>query len=147
MLLENFVPKHLWVEAVSTACYVQNRILIRPILDKTLYELWKGSKTNISHFKPFGCECYILNTKDQIGKFDSKVDKEIFLGYSNTSRRYRVYDSITLVVEESVYVRFNDGLTSDRKLSKPDDDLVDLQSNREISFEDPKVETKSSQIT
>ena len=88
MLFENSVPKHFWAEAVNTACYVQNRILIRPILNKTPYELWKGRKPNISYFKPFGCECYILNTKDQIGKFDSKADKGIFLGYSNTSRGF-----------------------------------------------------------
>jgi len=126
MLFENSIPKHFWAEAVNTACYVQNRILIRPILDKTPYELWKGRKPNISYFKPFGCECYILNTRDQIGKFDSKVDKGIFLGYSDTSRGYRVYNSRTLVVEESIHVKFNDALTSDRKLSEPNDDLADL---------------------
>jgi len=64
MLFKNSVPKHFWAEAVNTACYVQNRILIRPILNKTPYELWKGRKPNISYFKPFGCECSILNTKD-----------------------------------------------------------------------------------
>jgi len=106
--------------------------------------LWKGRKPNISYIKPFGCECYILNTKEQIGKFDSKADKGIFLGYSDTSRGYRVYNSRTLVVEESIHVRFNDGLTTDRKLSKPDDDLVDLQSNKEISFDNPKEELKTS---
>ena len=56
-----------------------------------------------------------------------------------------MYSSRTLVVEESVHVRFNDGLTSDRKLSEPDDDLADLQSTREISFDDPKVEAETSQ--
>jgi len=106
--------------------------------------LWKGRKPNISYFKPFGCECYILKTKEQIGKFDSKADKGIFLGYSNTSRGYKVYNSQTLVVEESIHVRFNDGLTTDRKLSEPDDDLADLQSNKEISFNNPKEEPEIS---
>jgi len=53
ILFENSVPKHFWAEAVNTACYVQNRILIRPIIDKTPYELWKGRKPNISYFKTF----------------------------------------------------------------------------------------------
>jgi len=64
MIFENSIPKHFWAEVINTTCYVQNRILIRPILNKTPYKLWKGRKPNISYFKPFGCKCYILNTKD-----------------------------------------------------------------------------------
>ena len=50
MLHENNLAKHFWVEAVNTACYVQNRIYIRPLLNKTAYELFKGRKPNISYF-------------------------------------------------------------------------------------------------
>ncbi|RDY11400.1 hypothetical protein CR513_03959, partial [Mucuna pruriens] len=50
-------------------------IYIRPILKKTLYELWKGRQPNISYFHLFGCECFILNTKDNLGKFDPKSNK------------------------------------------------------------------------
>jgi len=35
-----------------------------------------------------------------------------------------VYNSRTLVVKESIHVRFNDGLTPDRKLSEPNDDFA-----------------------
>lgn len=55
-------------------------------------------------FHPFGCECFILNTKDQLAKFDSKVDKGIFLGYFDTSKVYRVFNSRIFVVEESIHV-------------------------------------------
>jgi len=75
MLCENSLPKHLWVEAVNTTCYVQNRILIIPLIKKTSYELWKGKRSNISYFHPFGYECFILNTRDQLANFDSKVDR------------------------------------------------------------------------
>jgi len=44
MLNDHSTPKHFWVEAVNTACYLQNIIYIRPILKKTPYELWKGHK-------------------------------------------------------------------------------------------------------
>ena len=47
----------------------------------TPYKLWRDSKINIGYFHLFDCNYYILNTKDQIGKFD--YDKRIFLGYSN----------------------------------------------------------------
>ncbi|XP_052291943.1 uncharacterized protein LOC127900768, partial [Citrus sinensis] len=106
MLNENALPKYFWAEAVNTACYVLNRVLIRPNLNKTPYELWKDRKPNIGYFKVFGCKCFVLNTKDNLGKFDSKSDVGIFLGYSNSSKAYRVYNKRTLVVEESMHVSF-----------------------------------------
>src|SRR3954470_22619925 len=90
--------------------YIQNRISIRPILNKTPYELWKNRKPNISYFHPFGCVCFILNTKDYLGKFDSKAQKCFLLGYSEHSKGYRVYNTETLVVEELINIRFDDKL-------------------------------------
>ena len=75
-------PNTFWVEAVNTSCYVLNRFSLRPILNKTPYELWNYKKPNISYFKDYGCKCYILNTKDSLGKFDAKSDIGIFLCYS-----------------------------------------------------------------
>ena len=95
---------------VNITWYIQNRISIRPILEKTSYELWKNRKPNISYFHPFGCTCYILNTKDHLNKFDSKAQKCILLGYSERSKGYRVYNTETLIVEESIKVRFDDKL-------------------------------------
>lgn len=39
MLNENDLPKYILVEMVNTTCYVLNRVLLRLILKKTLYEL------------------------------------------------------------------------------------------------------------
>ena len=86
MLNEHSLPKYLWAEAVNTVCYVLNRVSLRPILKKTPYELWKDRKPNISKFKVFECKYFILNTKDNIGKFDTKTDIGVFLGYSSTSK-------------------------------------------------------------
>ena len=74
MLNENSLPKYFWVEAVNTACYVLNRVLIRPNLNKTPYQFWKDRKLNIDYFKVFGCKCFVLNTKDNLSKFDPKYD-------------------------------------------------------------------------
>ena len=82
MINETNMAKHFWAEAVNTTCYIQNRVSIRPILEKTPYELWKNRKPNISYFHPFGCTCYILNTKDNLNKFNSKAQKCFLLGYS-----------------------------------------------------------------
>jgi len=82
LLNETELPKYFWADAISTTCYVLNRVLIRQILKKTPYELFKGRKPNASHIKGFGCKCFILNNgKDNLGKFDSKADEGIFFGY------------------------------------------------------------------
>ena len=66
-----------------------------PIIKKTRYELWKGRKPNISYFYVFGFECFILNTKDKLSKFDPKSNPIIFLGYSTVSKAYKVYNKKT----------------------------------------------------
>lgn len=86
-----------------------NRILISPILDKSPYELLGGGKPNVSHLHIFGCKCFILkNGKDNLGKFHVKSDEGIFLGYSKSSKTYRVYNKRLLIVEESVHVTFDE---------------------------------------
>ena len=49
MLYENNLLRYFWAEVVNTACYILNRALIRPILKKIPYELWKGRKPNIGY--------------------------------------------------------------------------------------------------
>ena len=107
MLNENNLPKYFWTEAVNTSCYILNRVLVSRKKTKTPYELWKNRILNIGYFKVFGCKCFILNTKKNLRKFDPKSDIGIFLGYSSTSKAFRVFNKKTLVVEESMHVDFD----------------------------------------
>jgi len=109
ILSESSLPKYFWVDVVSTSCYVMNKVLIRPILKKTPYELFNGRKPNISHLRVFGCSCFILNNgKENLGKFDEKVDLGIFIGYSLNSHAYRIYNKRLMTVEEFVHVVFDE---------------------------------------
>ncbi|GJW62815.1 putative ribonuclease H-like domain-containing protein [Tanacetum coccineum] len=76
MLADSKLPTTFWAEAVSTACYVHNRVLIVKPHNKTPYELFRGFKPAIGFMKPFGCHVTILNTLDNLGKFDGKSDEE-----------------------------------------------------------------------
>ena len=107
-ILNDFgLPKCFWADAMSTACYLMNHVLIRPILKKTPYELLNGRKPNVSHLIVFDCKCYVLNNgKEILGKFDAKSDKGIFLGYSLNSHAYRVFNKKLMTVEESIQVIF-----------------------------------------
>ena len=84
---------------MNTSCYIINRCLIRPILNKTPYELFKDRKPNIMHLRIFGC-----NGKDVLEKFDPRSDEVIFLSYSSHSKAYKVFNKRTLCIEESVHV-------------------------------------------
>ena len=58
-----------------------------------------------------GSKCYILNDWENLEKFDAKSDKGIFLGYSTTSRAYRVFNKRTKMVIESIIVVIDDAIT------------------------------------
>jgi len=63
---------------------VLNRVLIKYLLKKTPYKCFKGRKPNISHFKVLGYKFFMSeNGKENLGKFDAKVNEGIFLGYSS----------------------------------------------------------------
>ncbi|GJX28019.1 putative ribonuclease H-like domain-containing protein [Tanacetum coccineum] len=106
MLADSKLPTTFWAEAVSTACYVQNRILVVKPHNKTPYELFRGFKPALSFMKPFGCHVTILNTLDSLGKFDGKSDEGFFVGYSLSSKAFRVYNTRTRRVEENLHIGF-----------------------------------------
>nr|GFD04057.1 retrovirus-related Pol polyprotein from transposon TNT 1-94 [Tanacetum cinerariifolium] len=48
----------------------------------------------------------ILNTLDHLGKFDAKGDEDYFIGYSMSSKAFRVFNKRTKRVEENLHVDF-----------------------------------------
>ena len=104
MLHNKDVARNLWGEAVNTTCHTMNRVYFRPSTKKTPYELWKGRRPNMKYFRIFGNTCFILKDRENVGKFDSCSDEGIFLGYSLTSKAYRVYNKRTMKVMEIVNV-------------------------------------------
>jgi hypothetical protein len=104
-------------------------------LKKTPYELWKGRKPNISYFKVFGSKCFILNTKDNIDKFDLKSDVDIFLSYSSFSKTYKVYNNRILCLEESIHIAFEK--TQNNKIVKTLDDINESVQHLSINDKIP----------
>ncbi|GJS57111.1 putative ribonuclease H-like domain-containing protein [Tanacetum coccineum] len=106
MLADSLLPILFWAEAVNTACYVLNRVLVTKPQNKTPYELLIGKSPSISFMRPFGCPLTILNTLDSLGKFDGKSDEGYLLGYSTSSKAFRVYNKRTKRVEENLHINF-----------------------------------------
>ena len=124
MIADSGLPLSFWAEAVSTACYVQNRVLVNKRHDKTAYEILFHIKPLISFFKTFGCPCFILNLKESISKFAAKIDTGYFLGYSSTAKAYRVFNSKSMTIEETLDVKFNEN--SSLKIPANPAELFDL---------------------
>nr|GFB28326.1 putative ribonuclease H-like domain-containing protein [Tanacetum cinerariifolium] len=79
LLADSLLPIPFWAEAVNTACYVQNRVLVTKPHNKTPYELLHGRLPSIGFMRHFGCPVTILNTLDPLGKFQGKFDEGFFL--------------------------------------------------------------------
>ncbi|GKC98948.1 retrovirus-related pol polyprotein from transposon TNT 1-94 [Tanacetum coccineum] len=108
MLADSKLPTTFWAEAVNTACYVQNRILVVKPHNKTPYELFHDRTPTLSFMRPFGCPVTILNTIDHLGKFDGKTDEGFFVRYSLNSKAFIVINSRTRIVEENLHIRFSE---------------------------------------
>ncbi|GJT68239.1 putative ribonuclease H-like domain-containing protein [Tanacetum coccineum] len=106
MLADSFLPNTFWAEAVSTACYVLNRVLVTKPHNKTPYELLTGKTPIISYIRPFGCHVTIWNTIDHLGKFAGKSNEGLLVGYSLQSKAFRVYNLVTKRVEENLHINF-----------------------------------------
>ncbi|GJS75261.1 putative ribonuclease H-like domain-containing protein, partial [Tanacetum coccineum] len=106
MLADSLLPTTFWAEAVSTVCYVHNRVLVTKPYNKTPNELLHGRPPSISFMRPFGCLVTILNTLDPLGKFDGKADEGFYVGYSINSKAFRVFNTRTRKVVENLHITF-----------------------------------------
>ncbi|GJW78220.1 uncharacterized mitochondrial protein-like protein [Tanacetum coccineum] len=130
-------------EAVNTACYVQNRVLVVKPHNKTPYELFHGRTPTLSFMRPFRCPVTILNTIDHLGKFDGKADEGFFVGYSLNSKAFRVFNSRTRIVEENLHIRFSE--STPNVVGSGPDWLFDIDAlTRTINYEPIVAGTQSN---
>lgn len=91
ILIDFWLAMNYWVEAVNITFYVTNRCLIKYVIKKTPYKLLNKMKPSIAHFNLFGRKCFLLNNgKDDLGKYDTRIDEWVFVGYYFNNMTYRV---------------------------------------------------------
>jgi hypothetical protein len=66
---------------VHTLVHILTIGMLRSNSYRTPYNLRKGRSTNVEHFRVFGRKCYIKREDGRLGKFDSRDDKGILVGY------------------------------------------------------------------
>nr|GFB97821.1 hypothetical protein [Tanacetum cinerariifolium] len=94
MLIYAKAPLFLWAEAVATACFTQNRSIIR-----------------LRHRKTYG----------NLGKLQPKADIGIFIGYASTKKAFRIYNQCTRRIVETTHVDFDEltAMASEQSNSGP----------------------------
>jgi hypothetical protein len=107
MLDEHRTPMRFWANAINTACYISNQILLRSILHLTPFELHFGCKPSVSHLRPFGCKFFVLK-HGNLDKFESHSSDGILLDYTLHGRSYRVFNLETNTIIESCDVTFDE---------------------------------------
>ncbi|GJU24403.1 putative ribonuclease H-like domain-containing protein [Tanacetum coccineum] len=157
LLAEYYQP--FWAEAVNTACYVLNRVLVIKPHNKTPYELIRGRTPLIDFMKPFGCPVTILNTRDHLGKDLNTLD---FLKLPNVTGNGPDWlfdvDSLTISMNYVPVVAGNqtNGITGTRdnivtgqaeKKTKPEQEyiLIPICITDPLISQDPKVSEEDAE--
>jgi hypothetical protein len=108
MLSHARLPQEFWGDAVLHAIYIRNRCLTTADKVKTPYELFYGTKPDISHIRVFGCDAYMHVKDNDRAKMESKSSKCILLGYSEYYQGYKLYSLQHKKVRFSRDVNFNE---------------------------------------
>ena len=82
--------------------------MLRSKNDKIPYDLWKGTPKNVKHFIVFGRKFYIKREDGRLGKFDSRVDKGILVGYSIKRKTYKYCSPRLNRIMENINVKFDE---------------------------------------
>lgn len=94
IMMQMNVPKHFWSYGVLTATYLINRLPSRVLDFLCPLEVLQQKKPDLSHLKVFGCTCFVhLSATQRRDKLDPRAVKCVFLGYSQTQKGYRCYDT------------------------------------------------------
>nr|GEV91564.1 hypothetical protein [Tanacetum cinerariifolium] len=108
MLIFSKALMFLWVEAVATTCYTQNRSLIHTRHTKTPYELVHDKKLDLKFLYVFGALCYPTNVSEDLRKLRPTSDIGIFIGYVPNRKGYRIYNKRTQQIMEIILVQFDE---------------------------------------
>ncbi|CDF39893.1 unnamed protein product [Chondrus crispus] len=113
MLSHKQVSKRFWAEALATSVYVRNRVTSRTLpVNATPHHIWMNSTPNVGHLRVFGSKCWYTLPKLELRKLDLRAREAMFLGYSQCSKAYKLWDGELNKIVVSRDVKFDES-TSD----------------------------------
>ena len=111
LLARGKIPKSFWPKAVNWSIHVLNRSPTFSVQNMTPEEAWSGRKPAVDHFKIFGCIAYAHITYEKRNKLDDKGEKCVFLGVSEASKAYKLFNPLTKKIVTSRDVIFDEEST------------------------------------
>ena len=95
MLQHTNTPRSYWAEAAVTAVQLSNVSLARRNGGaKTPHEMWTGNKPEVRHLKIWGCVAFMKALKPEDNKWDARVNRCMLVGYTQSTKIWKVYDPV-----------------------------------------------------
>ena len=132
-----------WAEAISAAAYVRNRLPTTTLKEReTPYERWYGRKPDVNHFRVFGCMAYAHVPDCERRKLDTKSKRMRFVGYSLTSKGYRLFDETNqkLYIRRDVEFNESDFGQNSATATEPDPKGMEVKQNADTIAKDEEEE-------
>lgn len=140
MLSAKKIPKCFWPEAINWTFHVLNRSPTLAVKDVTPQEAWSGIKPSVKHFKIRGCLAHAHIPTQKRGKLDNKSSTCIFLGISENTKGYRLFN-----VETNKVIVSRDVVFEENKQWEWGKDY-EGQLNSELEWEEQKTNKRVEEI-
>jgi hypothetical protein len=79
------------VKAVDIARYMVNMSPSSTLVDMNLHEVWLDKKPLVANLKVFGCDAFVHVPKEKKRNLDKKEVKNIFIGYKEGMKGYKIW--------------------------------------------------------
>jgi hypothetical protein len=146
LLNDQDLSMFLWGEEAMTTIYIQNKIHHRILKDMTPEEAFSGKKPNIENLRIFGCQVYSHIPKDKRNKLEPSRKKGIFVGYSDSSKSYRIYIPEQHKIEVSRDITFNERMAfkksieetiEEEEIEEPNEENTEGENNEKDQLDHP----------
>lgn len=144
LLFDAGLETKFWAEACNTAVYLKNRSFATG-LNKTPFEVWTGSRPNVSCLRIFGSSVMVHIPKAKRQKWDKKSEKMIFVGYSDNIKGYRVYNPRTNCISTSRDVIIMEETKEEIRENKKD--TVDIIITHETELETESTDSVGEHLS
>ncbi|GKV33525.1 hypothetical protein SLEP1_g42028 [Rubroshorea leprosula] len=135
------LPKEFWPEDVNWSVHILNKSPTSPLPDLMPEEAWSGRRPAVNYFRIFGCIAYAHVPDQKKSKLDDKREKCIFLGVSDQSKAYRLYNPLTKKVIISHDVMFDEASTWSWTEKSGQQIPVDFENGEDLTMQNSEGQT------
>ncbi len=145
MLFDNKLDDNLWAEAAKTASHIRNRSPANQSA-QTPWELFYGSRPNVSGMRVFGAKAHAHVPKQLRHKLEAHTQKGIFIGYAEQSKAYRVLLDSGKVQETKDVIFVEDKQATGAKEAKAAAENSDKVSNHTLDSDPEPPNTQEDEL-